>query len=192
MNSRRPDPLDEALSTLPQTVATERDLWPQIQAQIEAERREKEAPRGFAPRWYQLAAGVLLIVASSFTTFVIMRDAPDEPPSIVDADPLRPEVIAMPASFAGYGLGEDYSKARAQLDLAFEQRLALLPSAAREKVERNLADIRSAAREIADTLAKHPTDPLLHELLMSTYQSELQLLADVTHMTPASAARIEL
>lgn len=191
MNSHHPDPLDEALSKLPKTLATERDLWPSIQAQIEAERKQ-EAPRRFTSRWYQLAAGALLVLASSLTTFVIMRDAPEKAPTVATTDPLRPEVIAMPASFAGYGLGEDYSKARAQLDLAFEQRLALLPPAAREKVERNLADIRSAAREIADTLAEHPTDPLLHELLMSTYQSELQLLADVTHMTPVPATRIQL
>jgi hypothetical protein len=135
---------------------------------------------------------VLLVVASSLTTFVLMRDTSTTSPTTVQTEPLRPEVIAMPASFGSYQLGEDYSKARAQLDAAFEQRLNLLPPAAREKVERNLTDIRTAAREIADTLAEHPTDPLLQELLMSTYQSELQLLADVTQMTPAPATRVEL
>jgi hypothetical protein len=59
-------------------------------------------------------------------------------------------------------------------------------------VRRNLNDIRVAAREIADTLAEHPSDPLLQELLMSTYQSELRLLSDVTQMAPASAVRVEL
>lgn len=192
MNDRRPDPLDEALSKVPKNVAPERDLWPAIQAQIENERLQKTARRGFSPHWYQLATGVLLVVASSLTTFFAVRETSKETPALVQEEPLRPEIVAMPASFAGYQLGEDYSKARAQLDAAFEQRLALLPPAAREKVERNLADIRSAAREIADTLAEHPTDPLLHELLMSTYQSELQLLADVTQMAPARATRVQL
>lgn len=187
------DPLEEALAKLPRSVRPERDLWPSIRAQLEAEPREQNLPRrGFERRWYQLAAGVLLVVASSLTTFVMMRDSPETTPTTVQSEPLRPEVTAMPASFGGYQLGEDYSKARAQLDAAFEQRLELLPPAAREKVERNLTDIRRAAREIADTLAKHPSDPLLHELLMSTYQSELQLLADVTQVTPAPATRIEL
>lgn len=189
MNARRPDPLDEALSKLPKSVAPERDLWSSIQAELESDRR-REPPRGFSPRWYQLAAGVLLVVASSLTTFFIMRDTPENVPALALTG--TPEVVAMPASFAGYTLGEDYSKARAQLDLAFEQRLAMLPPSAREKVEHNLADLRSAAREIADTLAKHPTDPLLQDLLMSTYQSELQLLADVTLMAPAPAMEIEL
>lgn len=191
MNSHRPDALDEALSKLPKSVPTERDLWPRIQAQIEAERPGKDARRGFTPRWYQLAAGVLLVLASSVTTFVIMRDAQERAPAVATTELPRPEIAAMPASFAGYRLGEDYTKARAQLDLEFEQRLALLPPEAREKVERNLADIRAAAREIADTLAEHPTDPLLHELLMSTYQSELQLLAHVTQMAPATT-RVQL
>ncbi len=192
MSSRRLDALDETLAKLPKSVSPERDLWPEIEAQIQAERRMKAAPRGLASRWVQLAAGVLLVVGSSLVTFVIMRDVPDETRSIAQVEAPRPETIAMPASFAGYRLGEDYFKARAQLDAAFEQRLALLPPAAREKVERNLNDIRAAAREIADTLAEHPTDPLLHELLMSTYQSELQLLVDVTHMTPAPATRVQL
>ena len=192
MNGRRPDALDEVLSKLPKSVPTERDLWPRIQAQIEAERPGKEARRGLTPRWYQLAAGVLLVLASSVTTFVIMRDAQERAPAVATTELPRPEIAAMPASFAGYRLGEDYTKARAQLDLEFEQRLALLPPEAREKVERNLADIRAAAREIADTLAEHPTDPLLHELLMSTYQSELQLLAHVTQMAPATTKRVQL
>ena len=191
MNGRRPDALDEVLSKLPKSVPTERDLWPRIQAQIEAERPGKEARRGLTPRWYQLAAGVLLVLASSVTTFVIMRDAKERAPAVATTELPRPEITAMPASFAGYRLGEDYTKARAQLDLEFEQRLALLPPEARAKVERNLADIRAAAREIADTLAEHPTDPLLHELLMSTYQSELQLLAHVTQMAPATT-RVQL
>lgn len=193
MSNQHRDPLDEALAKLPRGLAPERDLWPAIQAQLETDgRRGAGTRRSFVPRWYQLAAGVLLVVASSLTTYVVMRDTPDAPVLVVEREPVRPQVVAMPASFAGYRLGEDYAKARAQLGAAFEQRVALLPPAAREKVERNLADVRTAAREIADTLAQHPSDPLLQELLLSTYQSELQLLADVTEMAPASASRVDL
>ena len=158
MSSRRLDALDETLAKLPKSVSPERDLWPEIEAQIQAERQLKPAPRGLASRWVQLAAAVLLVVGSSLVTVVVMRDVPDETRSVAQVEAPRPETIAMPASFAGYRLGEDYLK----------------------------------AREIADTLAEHPTDPLLHELLMSTYQSELQLLVDVTHMTPAPATRVQL
>lgn len=193
MNARQPDPLDRALAKLPRAVAPKRDLWNDIRARIEAEDAGRAAaPRTPISRWYQLAAAVLLVIASSVTTYVLMRDADVREPTIAQNEPVRPALAAMPASFAGYRLGEDYTKARAELDAAFEQRLALLPPAAREKVEKNLADIRHAAREIADTLAEHPSDPLLQELLLSTYQSELRLLAHVTQMAPAAPTRVDL
>lgn len=194
MSASNRDPLDQALAKLPQAVTPKRDLWSDIEAQIDADDAVIESPRkGFTPHWYQMAAAVLLVIASSVTTYILVRGSGGEQqPLIVESQPLRPEIVAMPASFAGQRLGEDYAKARASLDAAFEQRLALLPPAAREKVERNLTDIRMAAREIADTLAQHPSDPLLQELLLSTYQSELRLLADVTQMAPATATRVDL
>ena len=63
---------------------------------------------------------------------------------------------------------------------------------ARAKVESNLADLRRAATEISKTLAENPSDPLLQDLLMSTYQSELQLLADVSELPTAGSTRTEL
>lgn len=194
MSASNRDPLDQALAKLPRAVPPRRDLWADIRAEIESEPQESAPPsKGFVSHWYQIAAAVLLVVASSVTTYLLMRDAgPDPQPLIAESEPLRPEVIAMPASFGTQRLGEDYLQARAALDKSFEQRLATLPPAAREKVQRNLADIRAAAREISDTLAEHPSDPLLQELLMSTYQSELRLLSDVTQMTPAAATRVNL
>jgi hypothetical protein len=192
MNESRRDRLDEALAKLPRAVEPERDLWPEIRARLDAEPKPAEdVSQGFQARWYQLAAGVVLVAASSLITFLLMREPADQP-LVVENEPARPALVAMPASFAGQALGADYAKARSSLDAAFQERLASLPVGAREKVERNLADIRLAASEIADTLAQHPSDPLLQELLLSTYQSELQLLADVTHMSPEPATRVDL
>ena len=195
MNDPNRDPLEQALASLPRDVAPERDLWQDIRATIEQdEREEKRArrPRGFASHWYQLAAGLVLVIGSSITTIVVMREPARDPPVTVAEELPRPATIAMPASFAGQPLGADYANARASLDEMFEARLAALPAPVREKVERNLADIRVAAREIDATLARHPSDPLLQELLMSTYQSELRLLSDVTQMAPANATRVDL
>ena len=61
--------------------------------------------------------------------------------------------------------------------------MATLPPATRAKLENDLADLRRAANEIASTLAQHPSDPLLQDLLLSTYRSELKLFADVNEMT---------
>lgn len=185
------DPLDRALSQLPRDVTPPRDLWQSIQAQIESAPAPKRERRVFA-QWYQMAAAVLLVVASSVTTFVLMRGESSEEPMVASEAPVKPALTAMPASFAGQGLGQSYAQTREALDKDFAARLAQLPAPTREKVERNLAQIRSAAHEIAETLAQHPNDPLLQELLLSTYQSELRLLAEVSRMPPASATRVDL
>jgi hypothetical protein len=74
----------------------------------------------------------------------------------------------------------------------FAERIKTLPPSTRAKLERNLADLRNAANEISATLAEHPSDPLLQDLLMSTYQRELQLLADVSDVTTPNALRTDL
>ena len=83
--------------------------------------------------------------------------------------------------------------ARAELDKRFQERLASLAAGRRARKSRsNLADLRHAADEISATLAEHPSDPLLQDLLMSTYQSELQLLANVSELPTAGSMRTDL
>ncbi len=193
MNAPHQDSLDQALAKLPRDVQPRRDLWQGIRSELgSAQTLESRPSRSSGMRWYQMAAAVLLVIASSLTTYVLMRESNVQEPALADQEPSRPALTVMPASFAGQGLGQDYAQARASLDQQFEARLASLPGPAREKVQRNLADIRKAAHEIADTLAQHPNDPLLQELLLSTYQSELRLLADVAQMTPAPVTRVDL
>jgi hypothetical protein len=62
-----------------------------------------------------------------------------------------------------------------------------LPFATRVKLQKSLADLRNAADEIAATLAEHPSDSLLQELLLSTRRRELQLLADVSRMAVSNS-----
>jgi len=179
--SQMRDPLDEALAKLPRSVQPARDLWPAIREEIGAQEKPGAFARArFALPWGQLAAGVVLALAASATTYVITRQSLDEQAQIAVQAPLA---TAMPASFSGENLAPEYFKARAALDAEFERRIAALPPAARAKLESDLADLRRAANDIAATLAEHPSDPLLQDLLMSTYQSELRLFADVNEMT---------
>jgi len=190
--------LDEMLASLPRDVEPQRDLWPQIQAEIAKTPIVTDAapvvlPRAF--RWYQLAAAALLVVATSFTTYFVMRQSMrDEAAQMARTQVPAPAVTAEPASFkfGREALGAGYVNARADLDKAFRERVATLPPATRAKLERNLADLRHAADEISATLAEHPSDPLLQELLMSTYQSELQLLSDVNDMATPNSSRADL
>jgi len=188
------DPLDEALASLPESVAPQRDLWPQIRAEIE--KTPIVAPASpVQSTWFRLAAAVLLVLATSFVTYYVTRQSMQQQVAQVtpEAAP-APQLTGQPASFT-FGrerLGAGYMNARAELDKRFKERLAALPPADRAKVEKNLADLRHAADEISATLAQHPSDPLLQDLLMSTYQSELQLLANVSDLPTAGSMRTDL
>jgi hypothetical protein len=201
MNQRLRDPLDRALGSLPRDVAPERDLWSQIEAEIAASPRpqntiiELPAKRRFdmSSRWLQLAAGVVLIVGSSFVTWTIVQRSVNE--QVLKAqrstvEQMQPVLNAMPASFGGNEvLGADYQKAREQLNAEFERRVAELPPVTRARLERDLADLRRAANQVATTLGEHPNDPLLQQLLLSTYQSELALLGSLNRVsTPVLGA----
>ena len=189
------DPLDQALASLPEAVAPERDLWPQIRAEIA--KTPIVAPSETRPQstWFRLAAAVVLMLATSFVTYYVTRQSmqPQVARTVPESVP-APEVSGQPASFS-FGsehLGAGYLNARSELDKRFQERLATLPAADRAKVEKNLADLRHAAEEISATLAQHPSDPLLQDLLMSTYQSELQLLANVSELPTAGSMRTDL
>jgi hypothetical protein len=190
------DPLDEALASLPRDVAPERDLWSQIRAEIE--KTPIVAPASESPlqsNWFRLAAAVLLVLATSFVTYYVTRQSLQQPVAQTAPEALpAPQVTSQPASFS-FGpdrLGASYANARAELDKRFQERIASLPPVDRAKVEKNLADLRRAAAEISATLAEHPSDPLLQDLLMSTYQSELQLLANVSELPTAGSMRTDL
>jgi hypothetical protein len=180
MNSRR-DPLDTALGALPRDVSPTRDLWAGIQAEISVAPVTSSSPWSLG---WRLAAGFVLIVASSLTTYVITRQVAQEDvlQARLAAEMHQPAVPAMPVSFASQAMGAEYMRAREALDAEFQRQIATLPPVTRAKLERNLADLRRAASEISATLAEHPSHPLLQELLLSTYQSELALMGSVTDM----------
>jgi hypothetical protein len=187
------DPLDQALASLPEDVRPERDLWPQIRAEIE--KTPIVAPvRPLQSTWFRLAAAVVLMLSTSFVTYYLTRQSMQQPVAQNPSESLpAPQVTGTPASFFGSErLGAGYVNARAELDKRFQERLAALPAADRAKVEKNLADLRHAADEISATLKQHPSDPLLQDLLMSTYQSELQLLANVSELPTAGSMRTDL
>jgi hypothetical protein len=189
------DPLDEALASLPEDVTPERDLWPQIRAEIAKTPIVAQAAASpVQSTWFRLAAAVLLVVVTSFVTYYLTRQSMPQPIAQTTPDSLpTPQLNSQPASFFGSErLGAGYMNARAELDKRFHERLATLPAAEREKIEKNLADIRHAADEISATLKQHPSDPLLQDLLMSTYQSELQLLANVSELPTAGSMRTDL
>jgi hypothetical protein len=182
--------LDELLARVPRDVKPERDLWAAIQSEIAKPEIHQPRARSFRVVW-QIAASVLLIVGSSATTYFVMHDQARQPIQ-AQADIPVPALAAMPARFGTQELGAAYEKNHAALQAQFEQRIATLPPITQAKLRRNLAELRKAAHDIAQTLAQQPSNTLLQELLMSTYQSELQLLSQVNEMPAAGSAKADL
>jgi hypothetical protein len=173
--------LDDALGSLPRHVEPGHDLWPAIEARLE--------PRGArgSRRWpWAAAAAVLLAVGASLITANRMRRE--------DATVAQPAPAAGQAAFAavafgpGQALDPAYETARQGLARSLSARIDRLPPDARQKLEKNLALLRQASAEINAALELSPGDPLLEELLLSTYQEELAVLASVNQLTGANGA----
>lgn len=191
------DPLDKVLAALPRDVQPSRDLWAGISAEISASPVTRHSSPVTSSRFFRLAAGFLLVVASSMITYLLtqqsaQRDVLQARQSAASQLQQAPALAAMPANFGGQeSLGAEYLQARAALNAEFQRQIATLPPVTRAKLERDLADLRRAAGEISATLAEHPSNALLQELLLSTYQSELALLGSVGDMTAPMSNKAE-
>ncbi len=179
------DALDRRLQALPAEIAPPRDLWPTIASELEAQ----VGPARRSWLW-QAAAAAVLVVASSVVTTMWLRQ---ETPNVVAQVPPPANVTMTPAARrAAFGpshaLDAEYIAARGQLARMLDERIGRLPASAREKVELNLAEMRRAADEINRALATAPGDPLLEELLLTTYQEELAVLASVNQLANSASA----
>jgi hypothetical protein len=175
--------LDRALGGIAREVPPDRDLWPAIAAGLEPRRSARA-------RWPLAAAAVLLVAASSLITVQVMRRAAS--PVAAVAPPVTTETPRVePASFGpGHALDPEYAAARQQLATMLARRIDRLPGSARQKVERNLAELRRAADEINAALALQPGDALLEELLLNTYQDELAVLASVNQLASLNGTAV--
>jgi len=173
--------LDDALGSLPRDVEPGRDLWPAIEARLEP--RAARASR----RWpWAAAAAVMLAVGASLVTANLMRreDAP-----VARQAPAAGQAAFAAAAFGpGQTLDPAYETARQGLAQSLSARIDRLPPDARQKLEKNLALLRQASAEINAALELSPGDPLLEELLLSTYQEELAVLASVNQLAGANGA----
>ncbi len=175
---RDEDALIARASELPREVAPQRDLWPGIVARLGAESRG-HAPRSFG--WpAALAAGFLVAAVSALLTWGLVRETGPPADTGVMAGGAASQAAVMPVNYgANSALGAEQLEARDALLADFQVRFAELAPATREAVLANLAIIQKAADEIDAALARDPASGLLNELLVGTYQQELQLYSKV-------------
>ena len=174
-DDRFDDELMTMAASLKQDVQPERDLWPDIAAGI----KQPDA-NGF--RWRtmlaQAAAVVLLIGGSSGLTWLAVKDdgTSVSPVSASNVAPLS----AVPASFGDrYSLGPDFIDARRDIEGRLQQELERLSPETRADVEASLQTIRGAITDINAALSEEPNNPLLQELLLSSYREELAVMRQI-------------
>ena len=180
-----------SLGELSPTIEPPRDLWPQIEAQISAERRPQMAAvredRGQrrALMWRSLAAAAM--VASVAVGVWIGRSVLPMPLSAASRPAAAPLNGPAAAFEAAYVSDPRYQRDREALLRGLEARLAELPPASREKVVKSLTDIRRAKEDLESALGKDPSNALLQELLVNTYQDEMRVLTDLHQANDAGA-----
>ena len=177
-------PLRSALRRLPQSVEPDRDLWAGIHAQISAQKPASTMVRTGANgvRWAVAASLVGLAVG----VLVTLSLRPSRAPVLAQLPPVttlstQPGISFVPAS-------TDAVRRKLRAEVAAQ--MANLPPATRQKVESNLQLIKNAVADIQSALAKDPGNSLLQDLLVTTYQNELDTLANVQAL--ASSAHPEV
>jgi hypothetical protein len=176
----------KSLRDLPPSIDPPHDLWPQIAARLKAEQAAAAAPaappvrRGPRPvRWLAAAA----MVAGVAVGVWIGRDLLPIPGfgSVKGAQTAANSAAGgNPAAVnAAYVVDPRYQRDRAELVQSLQSRLDAMPPAARAKVTASLATIEKAKRDLEQALGKDPSNALLQELLVNTYQDEMRALTDV-------------
>lgn len=183
--------LMEAAAKLPQGIAPQRDLWPDIEQAITAPARPERSV--WSSVWAQAAAVILLVGGSSAMTYMLMTDdaSTTVPGYTGGADALVFEPVS--GSFgSNYNLGPDFQMTHRELDARLAEELERLPADVKIDVQKNIATIRNSIAEINKSLAAEPDNALLQELLLSTYQSELALMIEVDGLAKSVMRRNDI
>jgi len=185
-----------SLRDLPQAVEPPRDLWAGIEARIGAERQsanpvvKSPVTRRPAPmRWLAAAAMIgTLAVGVWIGRSSLQTVSPAQPP-VASNKPatVQPPTTNSAAALvqAAYLSDPKFRQTRAELVKSLQARLNSLPPDSRAKVAASLEAIRKSKQDLEDALGKDPTNALLQELLLNTYQDEMRVLTTVHEASDA-------
>jgi hypothetical protein len=181
-----------SLRDLPRDIAPPRDLWQGIEARIAADKSavlkapSSQQRSGRTQRLRVLAAAA--VIAALALGIWIGRAvlpvpggaSPGGTPAVGTGLSANNAAGGEPGAFhAAYVVGSKYINQRAQLVKDLESRLAALPPESRAKVVASLQTINDSKRDLERELGKDPSNALLQELLVNTYQDEMRVLTAV-------------
>jgi len=179
-----------SLRELSPAIEPARDLWPQIEARISAERSITAAApprparaRAVPPRWLAAAAVLASVAVGVWIGRSLLPASRPGAQSPISAS--RTSFADAPTALdVAYVSDPRYQRDRAALMKTLQARLAALPPPARAKVMASLAAIQGAKQDLQNALGKDPGNALLQELLVNTYQDEMRVLTDVQASDP--------
>ena len=185
-----------SLRDLPAAVQPPRDLWAGIEARIVAEGHIAVADPGTRKRagsnlsrlrWMAAAAVVAALAVGMWVgRSVLPTTRPTTSPrmstSITFTLPTNDGTAALQAA---YFADPKYRKQREALVISLEAKLDSLPPESRTKVISSLATIHKSIQDLEAELGKDPSNALLQELLVNTYQDEMRVLTTVHEASDA-------
>lgn len=177
-----------SLRDLPLDIAPPRDLWQGIEARLTERsaghgsvRSAVEPARRFGRAGrMRLIAAAAMIAALAVGVWIGRTVLPGagKPPARGELNANVP--FGEPGTWhAAYVLDPKYTRDRAELVKGLEARLASLPPQSRAKVQASLKAINDSKRALEEELGKDPSNALLQELLVNTYQDEMRALTAV-------------
>lgn len=150
--------LTARLGALPREITPTRDLRPPLPGR-EGIPRDRSLTGLRAGHWLRAAAVVGLVVAGAR----IASSPTTAPDAAVDG-------------VAGVVYADTYEEASRALRGVLEARRGEAPEEAAVLVERDLAAVDVAIRELVQARARHPDDPVLARMLDQQYRTRLELL----------------
>jgi hypothetical protein len=180
-----------SLRDLPRDIAPPRDLWQGIEARIAADDNapvstpaQRSGVGGRSARTGRLrvlaAAAVIVALAVGIWIGRVVLPVPGAAAGAGHGLSATNLNTPEPNSFhAAYVMDSKYVRQRAELVKDLESRLAALPPESRAKVMSSLQTINDSKRDLERELGKDPSNALLQELLVNTYQDEMRVLTAV-------------
>jgi hypothetical protein len=166
------------VEALPESIEPPKDLWPEIEARIAA---EKVVRARFGRSAMMAAAAVVVLVSSVVTAFLVGRHSISTVAVSPTPRPAASDVLQ--ASFAELGV-YDYQSTRQQLLDVLEARQDEFSPATLEVILSSLRLIDDALGEISRALGDDPGNELLMRQLASTYRRQINLLERAANLPP--------
>jgi len=188
MNDPAP-PKVRRLGDLPRDIPPPHDGWPALEARLRAsgmpgsdggtEQSGDRPLRHWRKHRMRVAALAALFAAAVVGISVDRWILAPTRQLVQNAAPPGDASVAAGGITVAYVTDPRYLREREALLRSLNSRLASLPPPTRKKVLQSLATIHQSMQQIQQALGREPGNALLQELLIDTYQDEMQVLSTV-------------